>query len=249
MINDNILSDLCIIINIQCMFLFIILYMKIAIKRQLKILAFNYQYNKMLYITSSFCVQSISYYLYFIINNNLANNILFSSGLFLIPWLTLTGVFILYLYNFLSKDTRLNDSYINESEKLFIITSMGLLNALILWHYNISLSLTVIAILIGKYIWIDTGINGIKNLIHNIFSLKSLKNSSIHRSTLLRIATIYPLVIISYYTYTFILNLKDNSSNILLNLLACPSTTGSLFAFIYMYISNAIYAKKVNKNI
>lgn len=161
MINDNILSDLCIIINIQCMFLFIILYMKIAIKRQLKIFAFNYQYNKMLYITSSFCVQSISYYLYFIINNNLANNILFSSGLFLIPWLTLTGVFILYLYNFLSKDTRLNDNYINESEKLFIITSMGLLNALILWHYNISLSLTVIAILIGKYIWIDTGINGI----------------------------------------------------------------------------------------
>lgn len=132
MINDNILSDLCIIINIQCMFLFIILYMKIAIKRQLKIFAFNYQYNKMLYITSSFCVQSISYYLYFIINNNLANNILFSSGLFLIPWLTLTGVFILYLYNFLSKDTRLNDNYINESEKLFIITSMGLLNALIL---------------------------------------------------------------------------------------------------------------------
>lgn len=173
-------------------------YFEISMQQKFSLVAYRYQQNIIRYFSSCFIILQFSISLYYILNKLFSDFILLSSGLLLIPWLIMTGAFINELYNFLISNLKSKIPLKEESEKLFIVSSMGILVSLTMIPYEINLSFTIISIMIGRFFWIDTGTNGFKYIPHQIkLQINNLFKFPNHPSILKKTVILFSLVLIS----------------------------------------------------
>lgn len=143
----------------------------------LKKLPYAHKQNMSLFLFSCFFVLQFSISIYFILNKLILffpslykTSILFTSGLLMIAWLVITGFLIKKLYNWLIHNLNYKKGLQDNSEILFIISSMGILCSLTAFPYEKELSCTILAIIISRFYWIDTGMHDFKDILPQLKS-------------------------------------------------------------------------------
>lgn len=118
----------------------------------------NY-FAKILFQTVMMTVFPVSFGFYIAINTCFSNRIIVSSGLFTIIWLIITGILIQSVYYFATHNIETlkvfdYDKYFQNKEFFWITCPMlyGILFSL----YDYILTFTIFAIVLGKYIWMDS---------------------------------------------------------------------------------------------
>lgn len=128
----------------------------------------NYNYLKIVTFESTgydfsmriFTICIISFGTLYFITNKYNNNIVIQSGILVPVWLFITGILIRIIYHFvkLSHYGKSNKVLTEEEMQIYWITIPILVNIVYL-SYNFSLALMITAIIIGKFLWLDTAIN------------------------------------------------------------------------------------------
>ncbi|WP_321993848.1 hypothetical protein [Clostridium butyricum] len=231
MTNTKIINDIIQLFHNSSVNIFIVLLVlylfEIDIRNKLGIQAFKYQQNLIRYFSSCFLILQISLDLYYILTK-FCNSILLDSGLLLIPWLVITGIVINIIYEFIISNLSYKSPLKNDSEKLFIISSMGILASTTMIFYNLDLALTTFSIILGRFLWIDTGINGLTDLYSKLkLQLVNLFEFPTHRSIPKKTFILFLVVTLAnvsnYYIYPKITSplFKGLTSFPVITLLSC----------------------------
>lgn len=141
----------------------------------------NY-FAKILFQTVMMTVFPISFAFYITINTFFCNTLFVDSGLFMVLWLISTGILIKFVYHFATHNIKAlkvfdYDKYFKDKEFFWITCPM--LYGILLNLYDYTTFFTILAIVLGKYIWMDSfrliSFSNIKIKVKN-FMLKSKSN-------------------------------------------------------------------------
>lgn len=119
----------------------------------------SYYMGKTLFQTVIMAVFPLSFSLYLVINTRFSDYKIISSGLFTVIWLLFTGMIIKSMYYVLTqKNKALNvlsyDKYYQDKE--FFWTMCPLLFGLFFSIYDFQVFLSILALVLGKYWWMDS---------------------------------------------------------------------------------------------
>ena len=136
-----------------------ILSSRIHLKEKEKEQLFIYYFARILFQTVMMTVFSISFWVYATINMYFSSMLFVSSGLFTVLWLLITGILIKLVYYFATHKIKAlkefdYDNYFQDKEFFWITCpiSYGILFSL----YDYTIFFIVFAIVLGKYIWMDS---------------------------------------------------------------------------------------------
>lgn len=118
----------------------------------------NY-FSKILFQTVMMAVLPISFGFYITINTYFGNVLFVTSGLFTVLWLVITGILIKLVYYFAThKIKALNvfdyDKYFQDKEFFWIMCPI--LYGILFSFYDHTIFFTIFAIVLGKYLWMDS---------------------------------------------------------------------------------------------
>ncbi|WP_370807700.1 hypothetical protein [Faecalibacillus intestinalis] len=206
--------------------------------------------SRIIFITIMMVIFPLCFVAYDYCNNNFQKYLFVNSGLFSILWLWITGMIIKTVYYFIIKKVNclkvLNlDKYFKSNKFLWVMcpTIYGIFFGI----NDIKITFTILAIVLGKYVWLDS---------FEIFSLTSIKDKISILSKKYRV-DIYLLIYFSIITLYLIYrwySIKDisiiNTNYPLITLILIALVVKKiLYFFIYnSMISYVDYLKESNKN-
>lgn len=128
------------------------------VEEEQKELFLNY-FAKILFQTVMMTVFPISVAFYITINTFFRNTLFVDSGLFTVLWLIITGILIKFVYHFATHNIKAlkvfdYDKYFNNKEFFWITCPM--LYGILFNLYDHTIFFTILAIVLGKYIWMDS---------------------------------------------------------------------------------------------
>lgn len=118
----------------------------------------NY-FAKILFQTVMMTIFPISFWFYITINTCSDNSLFISSGLFTVVWLMITGILIKLVYYFVTHNIKVlkvfdYDKFFQNKEFFWVMCPIlyGILFSL----YDCTMFFIIFAIVLGKYIWLDS---------------------------------------------------------------------------------------------
>ncbi len=116
-------------------------------------------FAKILFQTVMMTVLPLSFWFYATINTNFSSVLFVSSGLFTVLWLTITGILVKFAYYIVTHKIKAlkvfdYDKYFQNKE--FFWTMCPMLYGILFCLYDPTIFPAIFAIVLGKYIWMDS---------------------------------------------------------------------------------------------
>lgn len=120
---------------------------------------FTYYFARVLFQTVMMTMFSISFCFYATINKYFSSMLFVASGLFTVIWLIIAGILIKLVYYFATHKIKAlkefdYDNYFQDKEFFWI--SCPILYGILFSLYDYTIFFTILAIVLGKYIWMDS---------------------------------------------------------------------------------------------
>lgn len=101
----------------------------------------------------------ILFAIYIYLNTHYSENLFITSGLFTVVWLYITGMIVKLIYSLITKSVKIIKDYDYElyfQNKDLFWSICPLLYGVLFSLYDFKIFFTIFAIVLGKYIWLDT---------------------------------------------------------------------------------------------
>lgn len=176
---------------------------------------FTNYFAKILFQTVIMTVFPVSFVFYTIINTYFNNALFVSSGLFTVVWLIIAGILIKLVYYFATHKIKSfkvfdYDKYFQDKELFWIMCPM--LYGILFAFYDYKIFFTILAIVLGKYIWMDSfQFISLPNIKIKVMEFLKKSKSNIHllfcQTCVMGylLARWYPTKNIDYATNTFLI--------------------------------------------
>lgn len=133
------------------------------------------QFNSLItFYLISIVLIAISITGYYELSKNYSENDIISSGLILPLWLVITGLLIRGIYNFTRFIVKNKFTDLTNEDKKSILLASSLLFSLAMLSIDLKLFYVVLAIIIGKFLWMDTSYDIFDKIIDEFRDVSSL---------------------------------------------------------------------------